>query len=273
MSRAPDSIVAYYAKPVFTPSLRSQESPMVISIDQLRSATDLAPDRIASNEILQISSSTIVKAGWRVYMDEAETLILLAAKITVPVPRVISTYTIGEVGFILMTKIECEHLSSLESNISHEERESIAAQLKSYVAQWRKLKNCFVGSVNEGPCEDIIFKHPRDAMASVKQYGPFYSRDEYKIVFIEALRLSRPDGVWGTTEERLKDKILAFANTKSSTDDLGVMTHGDLHLGNIMIYNGAVSGIVDWGEAGFSLPQRESSLLPDAWPLNQVGLT
>lgn len=274
MSRAPESVLTYFdknpggtflgylaeimvdpTKVVFTESLRGRDNP-VVSIDQLKSAIDLAPNRISGNEILQISSSTILKVGWRVKMSEAEALILLAARTTVPVPEVISAYTIGDIGFILMTKIEGETLSSCWENTSHEQRQSIARQLKSYVLEWRELGSSFLGSVNGGVCEDIIFKHSWDANAPPKRYGPFGSREEYNIGVIEALRLSRPDGVWGKAEENLKEKILTFSNEESSTD-LGVMTHGDLHPGNTIIRNGSVSGIVDWGEAGYSLPERE----------------
>ncbi|KAJ9261748.1 hypothetical protein DTO280E4_8889 [Paecilomyces variotii] len=272
MSRAPESVLAYFnknpgrsilgylkeimAEPsnvVFTSSLRGQDN-FIVPVDQLESAIDLAPNRMSGNAIWQISQSTILKVGWTVKMSEAEALILLATKTNIPVPKVFSAYTIGDIGFILMSKVEGEPLGSSWDNMSHEERQSIARQLNSYVLEWRKLGAPFLGSVDGGPCEDIIFKHPWD-YTSLKRYGPFQSLEEYKLGVIEALRLSRPDGVWGQTEEELKEKILSYDNQRSA--DIGVMTHGDLHTDNIIIQNGLVSGIVDWGEAGYSLPERE----------------
>lgn len=179
MSRAPDSVLDYFGKVsgfspeasrltrgsqnpsgtfvgylaelmldpsklIFTDSLRGQDNP-IVSIDQLNSAIDLAPNRISGNEILQISKSTVLKVGWRVKMGEAEALIFLATKTNIPVPTVSSAYTIGDIGFILMSKIEGEMLSSRWENISHGERQSVIRQLESYILEWRKLGSSFIG--------------------------------------------------------------------------------------------------------------------------------
>lgn len=154
-----------------------------------------------------------------------------------------------------MGKVEGEILGSCLDNLSLEERQSIVLQLKTYVLEWRKICSPFLGSVDGGPCEDILFRHPWDADAPPKRYWPFNSLEEYKPGVVEALRSSRPHGVWGETEENLREKILRSRNEIST--DLGVMTHGDLHPGNIIVRNGVVTGIVDWGEAGYSLPERE----------------
>ncbi|KAJ9293777.1 hypothetical protein DTO271G3_7404 [Paecilomyces variotii] len=239
MPRAPESVLAYFnknpgpsilgylkeimAEPsnvVFASSLRGQDN-FIVPIDQLESAIDLAPNRMSGNDIWQISQTMVLKVGW---------------------------------SFILMSKVEGETLGSSWDNMSHEERQTIARQLNSYVLEWRKLGAPFLGSVDGGPCEDIIFKHPWD-YTSLKRYGPFQSLEEYKLGVIEALRLSRPDGVWSQIEEELKEKIVSYDNERSA--DIGVMTHGDLHTDNIIVQNGLVSGIVDWGEAGYSLPERE----------------
>ncbi|PYI03901.1 kinase-like protein [Aspergillus sclerotiicarbonarius CBS 121057] len=188
-------------------------------------------------------------------MAEAEALILLAAKTNVPVPKVLSAYMMGDVGFILMTKIEGELLASCLETMSPEELQGIARQLESYILEWRELGNSFLGTVTGGPCQDILFRHPWDYKSS-KQYGPFQSFTSYKHAVVEALRLSRPEGVWYEKEEKLMERILSFGDER--TPNLGVMTHGDLHPGNILIKDGLVSGVVDWGEAGFSLPERES---------------
>ena len=238
----------------FTDSLRGKDNP-IVTIDQLKAGINLTPNRMSGNEVRQISESQVLKVGWRVKMSEAEALILLAAKTDIPVPKVFSAYTIGDIGFILMSKVEGVTLGSCFDNLSLEERHSIILQLESCVLEWRKLGSSFLGAVHGGPCEDILFKHPWDANAPPKPYGPFYSLDEYKLGVIEALRLSRPDGLWGEMEEDLKKKILHFKNESSA--NLGVMTHGDLNPGNIIVRKGVVSGIVDWGESGYSLPERE----------------
>ncbi|KAK2754417.1 hypothetical protein FQN54_007061 [Arachnomyces sp. PD_36] len=238
---------------VFTTSLREQDR-LKLSIDELNSAIDMTPDCESHSKILQISETAVLKVGWDVKMGEAEALILVAAKTKVPVPRVLSAYTIGEIGFILMSKVEGETLYSYLDSMSPEELQVIFSQLKSYVLEWRKLDSSFIGSVGYGPCQDILFQHPRD-YKSRKQYGPFNSFEDYKLGVIDALRSSRPAGVWGEKEQALKERILSFPDDGSTRP--GVLTHGDLHPGNIIVKDGLVSGIIDWGAAGYSPPERE----------------
>ncbi|KAE8152991.1 kinase-like protein [Aspergillus avenaceus] len=245
------AIMADGSNIVFTGSL-SKQNRTIVPLEQLKSATAIG--RIGGSRVLQVSESTVLKVGRKVNMDEAETLLLLAAKTNVPVPKVHTAYTIGEMGFILMSKVEGRTLASCLEDVSREELREIALQLKSYVLEWRELRNSFLGSVDGGPCRDIIFKHPWDYM-STRKYGSFYSFEQYKHGVVEALRLSRPTGVWYEEEEELKDRILSFEEERS--DSLGVMTHGDLHPGNIIIKDGSIEGIVDWGEAGYSIPGRE----------------
>ncbi|KAL3480414.1 kinase-like protein [Aspergillus californicus] len=274
MSCAPAGLVAFYKKNpegtivdyvaellanspdiVFTTSLQESDCP-VVTADQLRSATILNPRTLSANEIFQITESTVLKVGWRVRMSEAEALILVADKTNVPVPKVLSAYTIGDLGFILMSKIEGDTLGSHEDSLSTEQFESIIHQLKSHVLEWRTLRSPYLGSVDGGPCEDIIFRHIWDANAPPKDYGPFQSLEDYKLGIIEAVRLSRPPNYWTEAEEELKERILSYS-IENAASDLGVLTHGDLHSGNIMVKDGSVTGIVDWGEAGYSLPERE----------------
>jgi aminoglycoside phosphotransferase len=138
-------------KVTFTNSLRSQDN-AIVPIDQLRSPIDLAPHRLSGNAIWQISESTVLKVGWRVSMNEAEALILLAEKTSVPVPKVRNAYMIGDIGFIVMSKVEGEPLGSCWEKLSHELESIITHQLKSYVLEWRELRSPFLGLVDGGPC-------------------------------------------------------------------------------------------------------------------------
>ncbi|OOF96366.1 hypothetical protein ASPCADRAFT_404904 [Aspergillus carbonarius ITEM 5010] len=123
--------MADLSKVMFTDSLREQDK-LVIPIDQIESAMNLPPHGLGGNMILQISDTTVLKVGWRVKMAEAEALILLAAKTNVPVPKVLGAYMIGDIGFILMTKIEGKMLASCLETMSREELQAIARQLESH---------------------------------------------------------------------------------------------------------------------------------------------
>ncbi|KAL4884104.1 hypothetical protein BJY04DRAFT_182864 [Aspergillus karnatakaensis] len=188
-------------------------------------------------------------------MGEAESLILLAERPQIPVPRVLSAYTINDIGFILMTKIDGQTLGSCIDSMSAEELCAISNQLKGYIHEWRAFGSSFLGSVGGGPCQDIIFRHPWD-YRSKRKYGPFYSFEQYKHGVVEALVASRPDGGgWYDEEEALRQEILTASPPLADT--LGVLTHGDVHPGNIMVKNGAITGILDWGDSGYSVPERE----------------
>ncbi|KAL3494694.1 hypothetical protein BJX62DRAFT_233983 [Aspergillus germanicus] len=250
---------------VFTKSLRSKDRP-VVPIAQVKSATDLIPRQKDHSKILQISPSTVLKVGWRVSMREAEALMLVAARTRVPVPELYSAYTIGD--FILMSKVEGELLSSCIDSMSPEGRRVIADQLKVYVRERRTLGSTFLGSVDGGPWPDILFNHPWD-YKSTKQYGAFDTLEKYNRGLVEALRSSRPEGIWYEKEEALKEKILS-SPAERTLFPLRVLTYGDLHMGNIIIKDGSIAGIVDRGEGGCSLPEREffaakRIALDDSW--------
>ncbi|KAL2796017.1 kinase-like protein [Aspergillus keveii] len=202
-------------------------------------------------------------------MSEAEALMFVAARTRVPVPEVFSAYTIGDVGFILMRKVEGELLSSCIESMTPEGRRVAADQLKMYVRAWRILGSTFLGSVEGGPCPDILFNHPWD-YKSTKRFGPFDTLEQYNLGLVKVLRSSRSKSIWYEKEEALKEKILSSTAERTSLIPLGALTHGDLHMGNIIIKDGSITGIVDWGEAGYSLPEREffaakRIALDDSW--------
>lgn len=142
-------------------------------------------------------------------MGEAEALILLGERSQIPVPEVLSAYTINDIGFILMAKIDGQTLGLCMDTMPPEELFAISRQLKAYILEWRAFSSSFLGSVGGGPCQDIIFHHPWD-YRSTRKYGPFDSFEQYKHGIVEALRASRPnDGVWYDEDEALSQEILA----------------------------------------------------------------
>ncbi|KAF5864825.1 hypothetical protein ETB97_006363 [Aspergillus alliaceus] len=98
---------------------------------------------------------SVLKVGWRVNMGEAEALVLVAAKTEVPVPKVLTAYTIGDIGF-LTSKIEGPTIASCWRTCPMRKLQVIARQLASYISKWRQLGSSFSGSVNGGPCQDIL---------------------------------------------------------------------------------------------------------------------
>ncbi|KAG2000942.1 hypothetical protein GB937_010668 [Aspergillus fischeri] len=118
--------------------------------------------------------------------------------------------------------------------------------------EWRQIEGPLFGPVDGGPCEDVLFKHSWDAAKS-RQYGPFSTRKEFNQGVVEALRNARPYGKLTKRDEPLAERILA----SDSQDERKVLTHGDLHQSNIMVKDNVITGIIDWGAAGYSISARE----------------
>lgn len=72
---------------------------------------------------------------------------------------------------------------------------------------------------------------------------------------VQALYNSRPNGKLTKKDEPLVEKILALG--KSGESERKVFTHGDLHQSNIMVDENVITGVIDWGAAGYSIMARE----------------
>ncbi|KAL5332787.1 hypothetical protein BJX70DRAFT_392726 [Aspergillus crustosus] len=230
---------------IFTHSLRDQNKP-IVSSDKINTATNLTAELKGSS--LQVSEQTILKVSWGVHMGKAEALILLAKSSQIPVPEVLSVYTISNIRFILLSNINSQILGSCMDSMSLEDISAISRQLKAYIFNWRVFRSSFLGI--------------RGITGQQKKHGPFGSFEQYKHGIVEALRASRPnEGAWYDQEEALKQKILTafldLINEQLTSTTLETLTHGGLHPGNIMVKIGVITGIIDWGDSGYSVPERE----------------
>jgi aminoglycoside phosphotransferase len=246
------------SKPCQLPSqsLHRYEPPPIALKDQIRKIYDLRPN--TPRAVLQLSDSTILKVGTTVKVAEAEALRLVARKASnVPVPAVLHVYRDekSRMGYIIMTRLEGEPLSRHWASMSLETRKDIISQLAHYVQEWRKIRGSFLGTVDGGPCSDTIFRHPHSvATYPDASYGPYESRHDFIEGVVEALRNSRPAGHRDPLDDHTESRILA----RKEDDHHGmVLTHGDLNKSNILVKDGVVTGIIDWGAAGYSIEERE----------------
>lgn len=196
----------------------------------------------------------VLKMGPVVSMDEAEAICLVAKSTSVPVPEVINAYTIEDIGFIVMKKISGISLAKCWDNLNDDSQYRIMRQLRDYMAEWREIQGDFFGSVNGGPCDDIIFKHPWGKQSY--RYGPYCTRKEFNQAVVTALRNSRPYGQLVDENDRhLTEEILASGDY--GKDERKIFTHGDLHPTNIIVEGDNITGVIDWGAAGYSITSRE----------------
>ncbi|KAI9652035.1 MAG: hypothetical protein M1829_001972 [Trizodia sp. TS-e1964] len=251
------------------PPLNRDGSSASVTEEQIRCARDLHP--IAPGKVLLLSDSSVLKSGPDVKMAEAHTLQLLAQLApSVPVPILHDAYIDEEgKGYIRMSKLAGEPLSKHWIHMSDCERQSITKQLARHFREWRKIRGSFLGAVDAGPCPDSIFGHAHGFSANqTPSYGPYSNRREFCAGVVEALRNSRPKGKVDSLDQQTVERIVADAANISlddscddddDTDTAGfVLTHGDLHMGNVLVLDGRVRGIVDWSEAGYSIKEREN---------------
>lgn len=192
--------------------------------------------------------------GLTVTMGEAEAMCLVRNLTSVPVPEVLNAYMIEDVGFILMRKIPGVPLEACWESLSEDSQQCILEQLRAYIHEWRRVEGTFFGSIDQGPCEDIVFKHPWGEQN--QQYGPYQTRKAFNQGVVDALKNSRPGGQLVDEDDYCLAKEI-LASGENGQDERKILTHGDLHPTNIIINDGKVAGIIDWGAAGYSIAARE----------------
>lgn len=181
-------------------------------------------------------------------LREAEAVCLLRDQApSVSVPAVYNAYRIGDVSYIVMEYIPGPTVGECWNTLSVEEKNSVISQLQRHIASWRAIRGKYFGSVGGGACGDSIFKH--SYTGDQIGYGPFASRREFNEGVVQALRNSRPNP--SQYNLPLEKEIRDFQGP-----EMMVFTHGDLGPRNVIFNNGEVT-ILDWGEAGYSIEERE----------------
>lgn len=176
---------------------------------------------------------------------------LLASKTSVPVARVDRVGQRGDSGYILMSQVEGQPLADVWTSLPPKAQAAIIQDLRGYMHEWRALQDDYYGALGHQPCQDIFFKHFPMRKDRKIDYGPYRTRGEYNAGLKSALQMSRPPGI---TDERDKALLLKIESLK---DPVIVFTHGDLHRDNILVKDGKISGILDWGSSGYSIKDRE----------------
>ncbi|KAL4915698.1 hypothetical protein BDW62DRAFT_219246 [Aspergillus aurantiobrunneus] len=233
--------------------MQEQTRPILTS-DEIRHAKDICPYRTSGRKHLENSESTVLKVGYEESMGEAEAMCLVRRPTPVPVPKVLNAYMIDDIGFILMEKVPGVSLAQGRGHLSERSRQSVIRQLKSFIHQWRNVEADFFGSVDGGPCDQVIFKHPWRGQPD--PYGPFQSRREVNEGVVLAHKRARPQGQLVDEEDHLLAKRI-LASGDHGQDERTIFTHGDLHASNIILDGDRIAGIVDWGASGHSIAATE----------------
>ncbi|KAF2007340.1 phosphotransferase enzyme family protein [Amniculicola lignicola CBS 123094] len=201
----------------------------------------------ASGNFARISPSMLVKYGTHVSLFEAKTLLFLAERTSIPIPKLYAAYAYGPLDrdvsdygsvydtYIFMEFIEGETLEKAWETCTPAEKKQISVQLKEYMTELRGIPDeGYIGAVDFGIVTDVILEW------STPSRGPFPDEDAFNAAIADAF-VAESKGHVGTY-------IRGMLNEHKHSI---VFAHGDLRPPNIMIKDGHVEAIIDWEMAGW----------------------
>lgn len=180
-----------------------------------------------------ISPSRVVK--WPCEQAEVDAMLFAATRTTIPIPKLYRTHVHrGRLG-IEMEFVKGTCLDECWTLLTASEKQNIMTQLGSYVAQMRALtpsNDDAVSSASGGPC--------MEHRVGAKPFGPFSSVEE----FHACLRGGMP---MKAVAETFGESVVQCHTRKHATR----FTHSDLAVQNIMVRDGSIVSILDWGCSGW----------------------
>ncbi|KAF1846479.1 phosphotransferase enzyme family protein [Cucurbitaria berberidis CBS 394.84] len=224
----------------------------IISPEQFEASNPEALDTVAGAQIAKISPSMLVKYGTHVSLIEAKTMLYVAERTSIPVPKLYAAYAYGPLDrdvsdfgsvydtYIFMEFIEGEDLERSWERCTAIERQTISADLKKYMTELRAIPAAdYIGSVHGGPVTDVILEW------STTSKGPFRSVEDFNATIAE------------TFVAKSKGHVGPYIRGMLNSHKHGIVfTHGDLRPANIIVRDGRLAAIVDWEMAGW---------YPDYW--------
>ena len=217
------------------------------SPEEVEASCDILYERGMSGcRIVGLEPGLVVKYGTQVFESEAQSLSFVEANTNLPVPKLVRSYRHKNQTYIVMTRIPGKPLVESLSKMSVEEIKVITSELKTMLDELRALRitdfesDSFIGSIGHGPCRDDIFR------AGFESKGPFDTEEEMHENILERWTNLFP------TDPIPESEVQYYRRLYSENSGHQIrFTHGDITSRNIMVENGHISGIVDWGQAGW----------------------
>ena len=123
-----------------------------------------------SSVLAKLSSTMVVKWGQTVNPIEAKTMLFVAEKTSIPVPKIHSAYIDGPLErdglgtlpydvYIFMQFVDGETLDKQWPGYDIETKNQITTELKDYMEQLHSITGgSYVGSVDRGPVTDVLLE-------------------------------------------------------------------------------------------------------------------
>lgn len=171
---------------------------------------------------------------------EAKTLQFLAeacasdTNINIPAPKLIRDWVDrNERYFVLTERIHGQTLEQVWPSLSESQKISIADQVVQVRKQLRSnFTSTTIQTIDQGPC------YPGLLFLDMEPYGPFHSEKE----LWDALAKSY---------DNVPPHVFENVRKRFPKSEPFVLTHCDINLGNVMVRDGQVVGILDWEYAAY----------------------
>ncbi|OJI79790.1 hypothetical protein ASPTUDRAFT_194565 [Aspergillus tubingensis CBS 134.48] len=174
--------------------------------------------------------------------SEVPNIHFVQKRTSIPVPTINDSWEEKDKHTLtLMRRIPGEPLSNVWSELTPNEKETIAKQVASYIHQLRPLQSNKIQGLGGRPVfSNFMFKNNSSSSGEIEiPRGPFTSDDE----------------LWADMERGLDERIPEAARVRLRQRMPAAMpytfTHGDLTIGNIMVEGGELTGIIGWEMAGY----------------------
>ena len=184
----------------------------------------------------------IVKFGRDVSLQEGINMMFIRQQTRVPVPRVYALFSLQGENYIVQERIHGHPLSEIWHGFDYQQRMYVMEQIEGQLRELRSLPppNRF-GGVWGMPCGDAYLT----LYDTAERMEPIATEMGWVAAFVEALELSHEESY--VPQEWLRPLVEAARLNRPP-----VFTHGDFHMGNIMVtWEGDVV-IIDWEYAGWA---------------------
>ncbi|KAF3343668.1 Putative pectate lyase C [Verticillium dahliae VDG2] len=188
---------------------------------------DIATWTIGADTLLKDSSAA--QGG-----NEVDTLRFLRRKAPeLPTPDVKATWETGGRRYIVQDRVPGQTLGAVWHELDLSAKVRILDQVVAVIERWRTFTSGKMSSVTGGPVESL-----RWWSTGFTPWGPFRRKREL-FAYFEAAMGDCPEVV----------RHMLWRNMPDCRP--WTFSHGDLHVYNIMVEDGNLSGIIDFATAGF----------------------
>ncbi|KAJ0418496.1 kinase-like domain-containing protein [Aspergillus carlsbadensis] len=226
---------------------------IIFDPDDLQTADDVCSGKMGARLVFA-ESDIVVKLGHGVRLAEAEAMHLVSTRTSISVPKLISAYILDGVGYIAMSYEMGEPFEHYWARVSEEEQTRILNQLHGYVSKLREIEGDTIGGIGGEPCRDGIFEAGYGDYMKYS-YGPYPPEESFNEGMVQALRDRLPQEVLRGENDKesvfFTAEYFLYQTVRSLKNHGIVLTHGDLHPGNMLVQADGTVVILDWGLAGF----------------------